>query len=636
MIGETIKDFRITAKLGKGGMGEVWAAEQQIIKTRVAIKLLLADVSGDVQQVQRFFNEALAVAKIKHAGIVKIFDVGHHSGRAFLIMELLEGETLASRIARSGRLSLGAVADVGKQIASVLQATHAAGVTHRDLKPDNIFLVPDAELASEERVKILDFGIAKLSTSTTSGMTATGNSMGTPSYMAPEQWNNAAKADGRADVYALGCLVFEMCCGRPPFVAASIGEACSKHLAEMPVRASTLAPGVPPDLDDVIARMLAKQPDDRPTLKEIGAMFGTLASTQPHPMDATMQSTGMPAPSRPAVTAKPAPRSVTPDTTLGGAAASASTEPRPKRTGLLVGIGAVVVVGAVAAYVATRDKHETASRPTPAISPPVADKVAPPAPKVVPLEEPTEGNAWVKITPPASPVALGLDSDTAPTTARGFRPARKIHSPTSPYELQEHEVTWGEMDPWLAKTKTKVDYPAWATDSKARGALPVTGVTWTVAVAYCQSLDAVLPTEEQWEYAARGAERRPNSWGDDMLDRAQTHAFAGTAGKPLAVKTSPQDRTPVIADGRRIYDLIGNVQEWTVGLWREDQPGTDESWVQSGATSVRAIRGLPLAAEPTAAQPVGAAYRDHLCATGPCVDKGRDLRMFVGFRCSKS
>ena len=237
MRGDTIKDFKLTARLGAGGMGEVWAAEQQIVKTKVAIKLLH---SVDPNQVQRFFNEAIAASKIKHAGIVKIYDVGFHGERAYLIMELFEGETLASRIARSGRLSLGQAAEIGRQIASVLGATRAAGITHRDLKPDNVFLIPDGELASGERVKILDFGIAKLAAAG-AGMTATGNSMGTPSYMAPEQWKDAGTADARADTYSFGCVLLEMCTGAPPFAATTIGEACTKHLTEMPPRAASRA-----------------------------------------------------------------------------------------------------------------------------------------------------------------------------------------------------------------------------------------------------------------------------------------------------------------------------------------------------------------------------------------------------------
>jgi serine/threonine protein kinase len=209
VVGETVGNFVIVSKIGRGGMGEVYLAEQKSVRTRVAIKTLLPHISSDAGQVQRFFNEAIAVSRIKHAGIAKIFDVGFlPCGRAYLAMEYLEGETLTRRIRRSGRLSLGQLADIARQIASVLDATHQAGITHRDLKPDNVFLVRDAELESGERVKILDFGIAKLS-----GVSLTQPSigtMGTPDYMAPEQWQDSRTVDWHADAYALGCLAFEV------------------------------------------------------------------------------------------------------------------------------------------------------------------------------------------------------------------------------------------------------------------------------------------------------------------------------------------------------------------------------------------------------------------------------------------
>src|SRR5262249_45137014 len=152
-------------------------------------KVLHPEISSDKEHITRFFNEARVVGRIQHAGIVKIFDVGFHSsGRAYLIMEFLDGETLAKRIERRKRLSVPQIAAVGRQIASVLDATHSAGITHRDLKPDNIYIIPDRELASRERVKILDFGIAKLTGTMASVSPATIGTMGTPAYMAPEQW----------------------------------------------------------------------------------------------------------------------------------------------------------------------------------------------------------------------------------------------------------------------------------------------------------------------------------------------------------------------------------------------------------------------------------------------------------------
>jgi len=270
MIGETIGNFRIVSRLGRGGMGEVYLAEQQSIGTRVAVKVLLAQISADAEHVQRFFNEARAVSRIQHAGIVKIFDVGFHaSGHAYLVMEYLEGESLARRIQRSIRVSPAHIADLGRQIASVLDATHSAGITHRDLKPDNIFIVPDRELASRQRAKVLDFGIAKLTGTLAGNSPRTLGTMGTPAYMAPEQWGDASKVDWRADIYSLGCVVFEMATGRPPFVVTTLAEACGKHLTEIPVAATSLVPELPPELDELIACMLEKRPEDRPQSMDV-------------------------------------------------------------------------------------------------------------------------------------------------------------------------------------------------------------------------------------------------------------------------------------------------------------------------------------------------------------------------------
>jgi serine/threonine protein kinase len=190
VIGETIGHFQIIARAGRGGMGEVFVAEHATIKTRVAIKVLHAHVSANTSHVQRFFNEARAVARIQHAGIVKIFDVGFHpSQRAYLIMEYLEGETLATRLRRTRRVAPRTAAEIARQIASILDATHHAGIIHRDLKPENVFLVQDRELASGERVKLLDFGIAKLSDTLGADGPTTVGAIGTPAYMAP--WTGA-------------------------------------------------------------------------------------------------------------------------------------------------------------------------------------------------------------------------------------------------------------------------------------------------------------------------------------------------------------------------------------------------------------------------------------------------------------
>ena len=616
MIGEVIGNFRVVARLGAGGMGEVFLAEQTSIHTRVAIKVLHAQVSTERSHVQRFFSEAVAAGRIKHAGIAKIFDVGFHGERAYLIMELLEGETLAARIRRLGRLGLRAVCDVGRQLASVLDATHAAGIVHRDLKPDNVFLVGDAELASRERVKVLDFGIAKLGTSTTISQTA--GSMGTPAYMAPEQWASSSQVDGRADIYSLGCLLFEACTGRPPFVAASMAEACTMHLTQEPPLLRTLAPTLPGELDQLIARALAKDPAHRPSLADLADALAALAATAPtyelaaepparrsqQPLLAT-QATESAIPYAPGTTT----------TTLGGAASSHHvpvTRGRPAvhghRARAVVGIVAAVGIGGIGGWRVMRSgSHGTADR---------------------------VHNPFVEIDPPPHALALGVAA-SAPASERGFRPGVAF-APTSPYAIQEHEVTWSELEPYLAQEHVAVAYPAWALDPETRGRLPATNVSWDVARAYCKAIGGALPTEEQWEYAARGAELRAASWtGTPRVDRAETHTAAGSAGVPVDVDTSEQDVTPPNAKGQRIYDLVGNVQEWTEDLWRADRAGDDDAWAQAVSTQYRAVRGLPLRAAPTVASPaVPAAYREPRC-TGSCPPDASANADAIGFRCAK-
>ena len=283
MLGERIGNYRIIRELGSGAMGTVYLAEHEAIHTRIAVKVLHPHISKEENQVERFFNEARAVNQVRHAGIVKIHDVGFtEDRRAYLLMEMLEGESLAARLER-GRLTHAALCENARQIASVLAATHEAGIVHRDLKPDNIFLARDQELPAGERVKILDFGIAKLT-----GMlaprraTLSQSTMGTPLYMAPEQAGDASKVDGRADIYSLGCIVFEMACGRRPFEASSILEAIEQHARATPPVVRSIVADVPRALEALVARMLAKAPRDRPqTMQELVAEFAALAATPP-------------------------------------------------------------------------------------------------------------------------------------------------------------------------------------------------------------------------------------------------------------------------------------------------------------------------------------------------------------------
>jgi hypothetical protein len=411
VVGETIGNFKVISRLGVGGMGEVWLAEQQSIGTRVAIKLLNALISQDTEHVQRFFNEARAVSRIQHAGIVKIFDVGRHGGQAYLIMEYLEGETLAQRLKRTKRLPIARIADIGRQIATVLDATHNAGITHRDLKPDNVFLVPDRELG--ERVKILDFGIAKLTGTLADVSPRTIGSMGTPAYMAPEQWGDASKVDWRADLYSLGCLAFEMTAGRPPFIATNIAEACGKHLNVDPPRVSSLVPTAPAKLEQLLDQLLAKDPADRPpSMKEVARAFEGVETRE---------------------------EGVAPTLAMGAVALPASTVPpgRRRTVPILAAVSTLAAGAAITIYLFNGAGPSVArepSRETTAAAPVVQDAAnaqvaSPPAtPPVAPSPAPTAPMADAAVANASEPDAAPMPSVTPAEPAQPSPSASKTRT----------------------------------------------------------------------------------------------------------------------------------------------------------------------------------------------------------------
>ncbi len=354
MIGQTLGTYRIERELGRGGMGAVYAAVHTILGRRAAVKVLLAELSRNEQVVQRFFNEAKAATAIKHPSIVEIYDFGWAAdGSAYIVMELMDGESLASRLKRAGRLPVATALHLARQIANALGAAHRAGIIHRDLKPDNVFLVPDIEVAGGERVKLLDFGIAKLTgaLSGDSSRTKTGSIMGTPTYMSPEQCEGSREVDHRTDLYALGCMTFEMLSGRPPFADGGTGAIIAAHLLTPPPRLLDLVADVSPEVDALVARLLAKAAGDRvQTADEAAQAFGRLSGHASMPPGGVVASPSAPTlgvPSRLASTPG------TP-TTLSAAAAAGSvagTAP-PSGRGMWFALGAAgLVAAAIAALV---------------------------------------------------------------------------------------------------------------------------------------------------------------------------------------------------------------------------------------------------------------------------------------------
>ena len=258
-----IGSYVLHGRLGAGGMGEVWVGVHELLGRRAAIKILLPRFSHQEDIVARFFAEARSAAKLNDPGIVHVYDFGWSDGDAYIAMELLEGESLAERLVR-GPLELRAALGLVHQLAVTMAMVHGAGIVHRDLKPENLFVVRDPVVPAGERIKILDFGIAKLfdQDAAETTRTKTGTILGTPTYMSPEQCRGVSTLDHRTDIYAVGCVLYAALCGRPPFVNETAGDMIASHLLEEPDPPSTHAQ-IPAVVDVVAMRCLAKDPAER-------------------------------------------------------------------------------------------------------------------------------------------------------------------------------------------------------------------------------------------------------------------------------------------------------------------------------------------------------------------------------------
>jgi serine/threonine-protein kinase len=266
MIGRSINNYRIRAQIGQGGMGTVYVAEHPFMGRKAAIKILRRAYLGDEGVVALFMNEARAANAIRHPNIVDIIDVGRlEDGQPYLMMEFLEGETLGDRLLRMGRLPPPDALDFVQQAAEALAVAHDRGIVHRDLKPENLLLVPDLGVPRGERVKVLDFGIAKLRGPALQAEVPEGPFvLGSPIYMAPEQCSlDATEIDHRADIYALGGLLYHTLYGAPPFVNEALGGLLAMHLHQAPVVPRSIDPLIPAHVEEAILRSLAKRPEDR-------------------------------------------------------------------------------------------------------------------------------------------------------------------------------------------------------------------------------------------------------------------------------------------------------------------------------------------------------------------------------------
>jgi len=447
MDGVAIGQYRVTGTIGRGGMGAVYAAQHALLGRSAAIKVLLPELSQKQDVVMRFFNEARAATAIRHPGIVEIYDFGWtDDGAAFIVMEHLEGETLGRRAART-RFHWPAALAIARQIAGALSAAHAKGIVHRDLKPDNVFLVPDPEVPGGERIKLLDFGIAKLAgdSSNTVSVTRTGAVLGTPTYMAPEQCRGVA-IDHRADLYALGCVIYELCCGRPPFLGEGTGDVLAAHIhVPVPAMAGAVSE-IPPVVERLVRRLLAKLPGDR--VQNADEVIRAIdAVTSDRSAAATGPGRAVPIATSPSLT------------TLSGSASTSLLIPRASRRGrwsLAVFSVAMAAIAATVVALIMRgggagEPVVAASSAPPAVAPvateprtvarnaelPPGDTPSAPAPRA---SEPVVATSAAPspVAPAASPSPVA--PDPAPVAPKEDPPSAETPSPPPPLERATVEI----------------------------------------------------------------------------------------------------------------------------------------------------------------------------------------------------
>ena len=258
--------YRAVRLVARGGMAEVWEGYDDVLARPVAIKVLLPHLAADEEFAERFRREAIAAARLAHPSIVATFDTGTDADVAFIVMELVRGKTLRDSLAASGSLPAAVAVPIAAEVADALEHAHQAGLVHRDVKPANILLSEhEGETAPLLRVKVADFGIAKLhpqSDATAADLTRTGAVVGTARYLSPEQVQGRTP-DARSDVYALGVVLYEMLCGRPPFQADTELATALLHVRETPPSPGQTCDGVPPALETVVMKALAKDPAHR-------------------------------------------------------------------------------------------------------------------------------------------------------------------------------------------------------------------------------------------------------------------------------------------------------------------------------------------------------------------------------------
>ncbi|MEZ5402377.1 MAG: bifunctional serine/threonine-protein kinase/formylglycine-generating enzyme family protein [Bryobacteraceae bacterium] len=480
-IPPVIGRYRITGKLGEGGMGVVYRAADDQLHREVAIKVIRRDaLAGGEEARQRFAREARAAGQLKHPAIVTIYDIGDWNGLPYLVMELVEGATLA-QLLESGTLDADRVASILNQVGAAVDYAHQRGIIHRDLKPANIFVQKDGT------AKILDFGIAKMAVGGGPAATQVGMLVGSPAYMPPERFLGD-EANRSTDVWALGVTAYEALVGQRPFQGHDWQAVAYRICNEATPDPSRLNPAMPVRAVEVLRRVLSKNPQER--YPDCATFTGDLATAL------------RPAPSRPPM-----------------AEADSGTSTQSGRgINPLKAIGGGIAAGAVLAIVVWLSGILDPTPPGKADEPPVVTRQDATPPPVI--DTPTGSMLWV----PAGDALLGPNA---------------LPAPVSPFYVDKTEVSVGAYRRFCEATGRALP-EGLAVDPS----LPATDVSYDDAADFAAWAGKRLPTAVEWEKAARGASGQPFPWGATFdATRANLHR-TGNAQQAAPVDSSAAGASP--------------------------------------------------------------------------------------------
>ncbi|HTJ42643.1 MAG TPA: serine/threonine-protein kinase [Kofleriaceae bacterium] len=451
LIGRRFGSYVVSRKLGEGGMGAVYELVHPTIGKRQALKVLHAEYAKKSAIVDRFFAEAKSVVTIGHPNIVDITDFATlEDGTAYIVMEFLEGQSLAGYVKQRGPMQPEELAAIVLPICDALAAAHSHGIVHRDLKPENVHLIPRPD--NPRYVKVLDFGIAKLAPSDANAgvpMTKTGQVMGTPMYMSPEQaMGRTREVDHRTDVYALGIMMYQLLTGEVPFQAESFGDLMLMHLSSPPPPLSLRRPDLAPAWDAIIQRALAKSRDERfASMQEVaGAIRAALAGHSITPM---------PMPAQPATMVMPPGPSLPPTVFAQGTVPAPSTIPPKKSPALWIALGLIAVAAGVAVLIVATSGSKKDTQP-------IAVTTIDAAPAV-------------KATPP--PLPSPPDAAPAPEPPDAAPPAPDAAPPPPDDHHHHHETKPPVVPDAGAKATLRVTAVPWGNvfvDGKPQGQTPAT------------------------------------------------------------------------------------------------------------------------------------------------------------------